>query len=175
MLDVARNENVKLYTYSEVSKISGYIGNFSVEINQRARYVNNDCNGCGACMDVCPAYGYNEFNQGLNPRPAIYISFPQAVPSIAQIDMNQCIKCGLCESVCELEAIDFEQKPQEIKFKVGAIVVATGFDMSKENLSSRWGLNFENVLTALEYERILCASGPFDGHVLRPSDKQEPE
>jgi len=175
MLDVARNENVKLYTYSEVSKISGYIGNFSVEINQRARYVNNDCNGCGACMDVCPAYGYNEFNQGLNPRPAIYISFPQAVPSIAQIDMNQCIKCGLCESVCELEAIDFDQQPEIIKLDVGTIIVATGWDEYIPEDGYLGYNKYDNVITQLQLERILAPNGPTNGHLVRPSDGKEPK
>ena len=105
MLDVARNENIKLFTYAEVTGISGYIGNFNIEITKRPRYVRDVCNGCGACMDVCPAHGHNEFNQNLNSRPAIYVSFAQAVPSIAQIDMTKCIKCQLCQNACELEAM----------------------------------------------------------------------
>jgi len=83
--------------------------------------------------------------------------------------------CGVCEKVCTVEAIDYEQKPQDIEINVGAIVVATGFDMPAEQLSSRWGYRYENVVSALEYERILCASGPFEGHVLRPSDQKEPQ
>jgi heterodisulfide reductase subunit A len=175
MLDVARNENIKLYTYAEVSKISGYIGNFSVEIYQKARYITNDCNGCGACMDVCPAHGHNEFNQYLNPRPAIYISFPQAVPSIAQIDMNKCIKCGLCKNICELDAIDFDQKDEKINIKVGTIIVATGWD---EYIPEDGYLGYkqcENVITQLQLERILAPNGPSGGHLVRPSDGKEPK
>ncbi|MHA2087104.1 MAG: FAD-dependent oxidoreductase, partial [Promethearchaeota archaeon] len=109
-----------------------------------------------------------------------YIPFPQAVPPVYVIDPEICLKltkgvCGVCERVCEAKAIDYEQKPQEIKVNVGAVVVATGFDMPAEKLSPRWGYGYKNVVSALEYERILCASGPFEGHVLRPSDEEEPE
>ncbi|MHA1294497.1 MAG: 4Fe-4S binding protein, partial [Promethearchaeota archaeon] len=105
MLQAARTPNLNLYTYCEVEEVNGFVGNFDIKIKKKARYVKKDCNGCGACMDVCPAYGYDEFNEGLNPRPAIYVAFAQAVPSMAQIDMTRCIKCGLCQNVCELKAI----------------------------------------------------------------------
>jgi len=182
MVEVLRNPNIELLTYHEVQNVSGKPGNFNVTVLKKPRYIDETkCKGCGDCATKCPKIeAPNLFDMNLGKRKSVYIPFPQAVPSVYLIDPEMCLKltrdvCGVCQKVCEAEAIDFEQKPQEIKIKVGAIVVATGFDMSKENLSSRWGLNFENVLTALEYERILCASGPFDGHVLRPSDKQEPE
>jgi len=95
MLQSSRTPNLKLYTYSEVEEVKGFVGNFDVKIRKKARYVNQDCNGCGACMEVCPAYGYNEFNEGTDSRRAIYVSFAQAVPSLAQIDMNRCIRCNL--------------------------------------------------------------------------------
>jgi len=174
MLDVARNDNVKLFTYAEISSISGYIGNFTVEINQKAKYVKNDCNGCGACMDICPAYGHNEFNQGLNSRPAIYVSFPQAVPSIAQIDMNKCIKCDLCKKVCELEVIDFEQQPEKITLKVGTIIVATGWDEYIPDDGYLGYNELDNVITQLQLERILAPNGPTGGHLVRPSDGKVP-
>ena len=182
MVEVLRNPNIELLTYHEVQNVSGKLGNFDVTVLKKPRYVDETkCKGCGDCATKCPKIEVgNIFDMNLGKRKSIYIPFPQAVPPVYVIDSEICLKltkdvCGVCERLCEAEAIDFEQKPQEIKLKVGAIVVATGFDMSKESLSSRWGLNFENVLTALEYERILCASGPFEGHVLRPSDKQEPE
>ena len=99
MLESARTPGLNIYTYSEVEEVSGFVGNFRVKIRKKARYVNNDCNGCGSCFEVCPAYGYDEFNEGMNPRKAIYVSFAQAVPSMAQIDMNRCIRCGLCKEV----------------------------------------------------------------------------
>ena len=182
MVEVLRNPNIELLTYHEVQKVSGKLGNFNVTVLKKPRYIDETkCKGCGDCATKCPKIeAPNLFDMNLGKRKSIYIPFPQSVPSVYLIDPEMCLKltrdvCGVCQKVCEAEAIDFEQKPQEVKLKVGAIVVATGFDMSKEKLSSRWGLNFENVLNALEYERILCASGPFDGHVLRPSDKKEPE
>ncbi|MHA2185101.1 MAG: FAD-dependent oxidoreductase, partial [Promethearchaeota archaeon] len=181
MVEVLRNPNIELLTYHEVKKVSGKAGNFNITVLKKPRYIDETkCKGCGDCATKCPKIeAPNIFDMNLGKRKSVYVPFPQAVPPVYLIDPEMCLKltrdvCGVCEKVCEAEAIDFEQKPQEITFKVGAIIVATGFDMPTENLSSRWGLNYENVLTALEYERILCASGPFNGHVIRPSDKEEP-
>ena len=182
MVEVFRNPNIELLTYHEVKKVSGKPGNFNVTVLKKPRYIDETkCKGCGDCAAKCPKIeAPNVFDMNLGKRKSVYIPFPQAVPPIYLIDPEMCLKftkgvCGVCQKVCKAEAIDYEQEPQDIKLKVGAIVVATGFEMSKENLSSRWGLEYKNVVTALEYERILCASGPFDGHVLRPSDEKEPE
>ena len=182
MVEVFRNPNIELMTYHEVKKVEGEPGNFKVTVLKKPRFVNEDlCKGCGDCASKCPKIeAPNIFDMNLGKRRSIYIPFPQAVPPIYLIDPDMCLKltrdvCGVCQKVCEAEAIDFEQKPQEIELHVGAIVVATGFDMFGEELSSRWGYQYENVVNALEYERILCASGPFGGHVLRPSDEEEPE
>ncbi|MFX1571502.1 MAG: FAD-dependent oxidoreductase [Promethearchaeota archaeon] len=182
MVEVLRNPNIELMTYHEVQKVTGKTGDFNVTVLKKPRYIDESkCKGCGDCASKCPKIeAPNLFDMNLGKRKSIYIPFPQAVPPVYLIDSEMCLKltrdvCGVCQKVCEADAIDFEQKPQEIKLKVGAIVVATGFDMTQEGLSSRWGIYHENVITALEYERILCASGPFDGHVLRPSDKKEPE
>ncbi|MFX0056813.1 MAG: 4Fe-4S binding protein [Candidatus Hodarchaeota archaeon] len=175
MLEAARTPRLNLYTYSEIEDISGFVGNFKVKIRKKARYVNNDCNGCGSCFEVCPAYGYDEFNEGLNPRKAIYISFAQAVPSIAQIDMTRCIKCGLCEGVCEVDAIDFDQQDEIVEIEVGSIAVATGWDEYKPEIGYLGYNVYPNVITQMKLERILAPNGPTVGHLVRPSDGKKPE
>jgi heterodisulfide reductase subunit A len=174
MLEAARTPGLNMYTYSEVEDISGFVGNFKVKIRKKARYVNKDCNGCGACYEICPAYGYDEFNEGMNPRKAIYVSFTQAVPSMAQIDMSRCIKCGLCQRVCELNAIDFEQEDELVNIEVGSIIVATGWD-EYEPEDGYLGYNiYPNVITQMKLERILAPNGPTVGHLVRPSDGERP-
>jgi len=173
MLEVNRNENIHLMTLAEVQKVSGFVGNFEVEVLQHAKYTNQDCNGCGACVDVCPAYGASEFDQNLGPRKAIYIAFAQAVPMIAQIDMDKCIKCGLCTEACELNAINFDDTGKIEKLKVGTIIVATGWDEFREEGYLGYG-KYPNVITQLELERILAPNGPTYGDIIRPSDGKHP-
>ncbi len=182
MVEVFRNPNIELMAYHEVQKVAGKPGDFTVSVLKKPRYIDDTkCKGCGDCAIKCPKIEVpNIFDMNLGKRKSVYIPFPQAVPPVYLIDPELCLKftkgvCGVCEKVCTAEAIDYEQQPKEIELKVGAIVVATGFDMFAEELSSRWGYHYENVVNALEYERILCASGPFGGHVLRPSDQKEPE
>ncbi|MFX1280369.1 MAG: FAD-dependent oxidoreductase [Promethearchaeota archaeon] len=182
MVEVFRNPNIELMTYHEVQKVSGKLGNFEVSILKKPRYIDETkCKGCGECATKCPKIEFpNIFDMNLSKRKSVYIPFPQAVPPVYLIDPELCLKltkgvCGVCEKVCEAEAINYEQKPLEIKINVGAIVAATGFDMYGQELSSRWGYKFKNVVNALEYERMLSASGPFGGHILRPSDGKEPE
>ena len=182
MVEVFRNPNIELMTYHEVKKISGDAGNFTITVLKKPRYLDESkCKGCGDCATKCPKIEVpNLFDMNLGKRKSIYIPFPQAVPPVYLIDPELCLKitkgvCGVCQKICTVEAIDFEQKPKDIIINCGAIVVATGFDMPAERLSSRWGYRYQNVVSALEYERILCASGPFGGHVLRPSDQNEPE
>ncbi|TXT60160.1 MAG: Cytoplasmic heterodisulfide reductase subunit [Promethearchaeota archaeon] len=182
MVEVYRNPNIELLAYHEVKKVEGKAGNFKITVLKKPRYIDETkCKGCGDCAEKCPKIEVpNLFDMNLGKRKSIYIPFPQAVPPVYLIDPELCLKltkgvCGVCNKVCKAEAIDYEQKPRDIILKVGAIVVATGFDMYGKELSSRWGYQFENVVNALEYERILCASGPFGGHVLRPSDHEEPQ
>ena len=174
MLEVQRNKNIHLLTYSEVKNITGYVGNFDVEVIKKPRYTNNKCIGCRACEEVCPAYVASEFDQNLGFRKAIYVAFTQAVPLVAQIDKNKCIDCGLCETACELGAIDRNQQPETITFKVGTIIVATGWDEFRELGYCGYG-TYENVITQLELERILAPNGPTFGHLIRPSDGKHPE
>ncbi|XEO79897.1 H(2)/formate:CoB-CoM heterodisulfide,ferredoxin reductase subunit A [Candidatus Lokiarchaeum ossiferum] len=175
MLEVQRNENIELLTLSEVTKVEGYVGNFEVEILQKARYTNTDCNGCGACFDVCPAVSRSEFDQGLGQRKAIYVAFSQAVPMRAQIDMDACIKCGNCANVCELTAVKFDQEDTLFSVKVGGIIVATGWDEYKPTDGYLGYGKYENVVTQLEFERMLAPNGPVVGHLHRPSDGKPPE
>ncbi|MHA1292463.1 MAG: FAD-dependent oxidoreductase [Promethearchaeota archaeon] len=182
MVEVFRNPNIVLMTFHEVKKVEGDVGNFTVTILKKPRYIDETkCKGCGDCASRCPKIEVpNLFDMNLGKRKSVYIPFPQAVPPVYLIDPEICLKitkgvCGVCQKVCKAEAIDYEQKQQEIKIKVGAIIVASGFDMLGEELSERWGYHYKNVVNALEYERILCASGPFGGHVLRPSDQKEPK
>ncbi len=182
MVEVFRNPNIELMTYHEVKKVSGKPGSFIVTVLKKPRYIDETkCKGCGDCASKCPKIeSPNIFDMNLGKRKSVYIPFPQAVPPIYLIDPDLCLKltkgvCGVCEKVCQAEAIDYEQQPQEINLNVGAIVIATGYDVLGTKLTSRWGYNYKNVVTALEYERMLSASGPFDGHVLRPSNETEPE
>ena len=182
MVEVFRNQNIELMTYHEVFKVTGEPGNFTASILKKPRYIDEEkCKGCGECAVKCPKItAPNPFEMNIGKRKSVYIPFPQAVPPIYLIDDQMCLYltkgvCQICKKTCPADAIDFEQKPQEFDIKIGAVVVATGFEMPAEKLSSRWGYRFQNVVSGLEYERILCASGPFEGHVMRLSDEQEPE
>ncbi|MGZ4903249.1 MAG: 4Fe-4S binding protein [Halobacteriota archaeon] len=180
MVDVERNPNIELMTYSEVEDIGGYIGNFDVTVRKKSRYVYEDkCNGCGKCQEVCPVSRPNEFDLGLQPRKAAYVPFPQAVPLKFTIDMDSCIKCELCkgEDACgELEAIDFDKPDELVNVKVGTIIVATGFDLYNVERKEEWGYKvYDNVVNGLEFERLIGASGPTGGNVVRPSDGKKPK
>ena len=181
MVAIYRNPNIELLTLSEVQRVSGTAGNFKISVLKHPRYVDETkCKGCGDCAAKCPKIETpNLFDMNLGKRKSIYMPFPQATPPVYVIDPELCLYlnrnvCGVCQKVCKGEAIDFEQKPQEIEVNVGAIVVATGFDMLGKELHSKWGYQNKNVVNALEYERILCPTGPFSMQILRPSDEIEP-
>ena len=182
MVDVAQNEKIRIFSYSEVTDVKGFVGNFDVTIKKKARFVNEDiCTGCGACVDKCPHKKVpNEFNLGMDNRRAIYIPFAQAVPKVATIDADYCNmlkngKCGVCAKVCAAGAIDYKQKDEIIEEKYGAIVVATGFNpISMEKFDEFAYNQSKDVITSLEFERLTNAAGPTAGKLLRPSDGKHP-
>ncbi len=182
MVEVGRHPNIKLITYSEIEEVNGYVGNFDVKIRKKAKYVDWDkCNGCGACSQKCPTKIPSEFERFMGKRKSIYTPFPQAVPNKPVIDAEHCLyftkeKCGNCKKVCQLDAIDFEQKDEIIEENVGAIVVATGYDLMKKEELLEYGYGkYEDVIDSLQFERLLSASGPTGGEIERPSDGMVPK
>ncbi|MFA4861789.1 4Fe-4S dicluster domain-containing protein [Methanoregula sp.] len=190
MVDVGRSEKIDLMTWSEVHEVEGYIGNFDVTIRKKARgvmtpkeaeakgIVGGGCNGCGDCETACPVVKPNEFEIGMKPRKAIYVNHPQVVPLIYTIDFDSCVKCGICVTACgpEKRAIDLEMKDEFIKVKVGTVILATGYDIFPIENKLEWGYKrYENVISSLEFERLICASGPTGGHLVRPSDGETPK
>jgi heterodisulfide reductase subunit A len=177
MVDAARHPRINILSYAEVQQVEGYIGNFKVKVLQKPRYVLEDrCNGCGLCVPVCPIEIPNEFEEGIAPRKAIYIPQPQAVPLIYTIDLDNCIECYKCVDACgSLQAIDFSQEPEGIMLDVGTIIVATGFDVFDPTPIEEYGYGqYDNVLTAIELERLHNSTGPTAGRLIRPSDGQIP-
>ena len=183
MVDCAQHEKIDILSYSEVEDVKGFVGNFNVKIRRKARYVDETkCTGCKICMEKCPSKkGLNTFNMGLNTRPAIHIPFAQAIPNVAVIDPEQCIKlktgkCGICQKFCGAGAIDYEQKDTFIERQYGAIVVATGFKpIALDNFNEYGYSENKDVITSLELERLMNAAGPTNGVLLRPSDGEHPK
>ncbi|MGQ9565256.1 MAG: CoB-CoM heterodisulfide reductase HdrA2 [Candidatus Bathyarchaeales archaeon] len=182
MSDVGRHPNITLLTNSEVQDVKGYIGNFKVKVLKKPRYVTEDCSACGDCSKVCPIIMPNEFDVGLAVRHGIYTPFAQAVPSTYIIDMEHCLnkdgvlKCDKCIKACERKAIDFDMKPEMVELEVGTIIVATGADVYDPTSLRNYGYTkFPNVITSLEFERLINAGGPSGGKLLRPSDMKIPE
>jgi len=182
MVELSRHPNITLLSYSEVEEVKGYIGNYDVKVRRKARYVHEDkCVGCGVCVDACPVKVDNEFDFGFGQRKAIYVPFPQAVPLKYTIDKEHCLhfksgKCLLCTKACANKAIDHKMQDETVSLKVGTIIVATGFETympMKKGVYKYW--EFDNVITALELERLLNASGPTGGHLVRPSDGMPPK
>jgi len=176
LVGAGRHPNIELITNAKLEEVEGEAGNFKVRIIKRPRYVNEEkCNGCGVCAQHCPVEVPNEFDERLGVRKAIYVPFPQAVPLKYAIDEENCLKCELCMNVCKAGAVDFSQKPEVLNLKVGAIILAPGFEEFDPRLKSMYGYGrCPNVVSSIEFERILSASGPNGGRVLRPSDGTVP-
>jgi heterodisulfide reductase subunit A len=182
MVSVGRHQNIHLLAYSEVEAVSGYVGNFQVRVRKKARYVVDElCTGCGTCAEKCPWKKIpSEFDMGLGQRPAIYFPFPQAVPRLPVIDVKNCAyfqrgKCRACEKFCPRGAIDFEQGDQLLEISAGTIVLATGFKDHDPYGDPRYGYGvLDNVLTGMEFERLVNSGGPTNGQV-RLKDGRKPE
>jgi len=190
MVDVGRHPNIELMTYTEVENVEGYIGNFTITLRKKARgvltpteaeargIVGGGCNGCGDCAEVCPVIKPNPFELGMAPRKAIYIYHPQVNPLLYTVDFDSCIKCGLCVTACgeEKKAIDLDMVDTFEQVKVGTCILAIGYDLIPIEGKKEWGYKrFDNVITGLEFERLICASGPTGGKLIRPSDGQIPK
>ncbi|MFX1484364.1 MAG: FAD-dependent oxidoreductase [Promethearchaeota archaeon] len=175
--EVSRHPNIKLLTYSEVKGITGEAGDFRVRVLKKARKViESKCSGCGECVPHCPVQVRNAFDQNLGFRKAIYIGFPQSTPLVYTIDADNCIKCEMCVKSCDREAIDLSMEDEEIEIPVGAIVIATGYELFDVSQYHRLGYGrFKNVINALEYERIINAAGPTGGNLMRLSDGKIPK
>jgi heterodisulfide reductase subunit A len=181
LVAAARHNNITLITNAEVSSVSGEAGDFTVKVNKYPRYIHEDkCVGCGECAIKCPIKIPSEFDLGLGIRKAIFLPFPQAVPMVYCIDEKNCLylnkgKCGVCAKICKADAIDYEQQPEQISLDIGAIIVSTGYEQFDPSILAELGYSKnKNVITGLEFERLLNASGPTGGKILRPFDEKIP-
>jgi len=177
MIEAGQHANIKLLTYSEVLSVEGEVGNFKAKIKKKARSVDEEkCTGCGICIEKCPWKADSEFDAGMGKRKAIYLPFPQAIPKVPVIDREHCAyflkgKCRACERFCEAGAINYDQEDEIIEVEARAIILATGFDLYDPTPLREYGYGrIQNVITAMEYERLSSASGPTAGELKRPSD-----
>ena len=182
LIGCASHPNIRIITLAELIRLEGSVGNFTAVIKKHPRYVDpNKCVGCGICAQKCPVKVDDEYNEGLQSRKAIYLLYPQAVPLVYAIDRDHCIyfkkgRCRACEKFCKNNAIDFTQTEEEVSLKVGSVILSSGLDLFKAEKAAEYGYGrYENVITSMEFERYLSATGPTDGHIVRPSDKTVPE
>jgi len=177
LVSTGRHHNIELITNAEIDKVEGKEGNFRVSIRRRPRYINEEkCTGCGLCTQYCPVEAVDEYNKGLSERKSIYVRYPQAVPLVFTIDRDKCIGCGLCDEMCEANAIEYDQQDKVDELEVGSIILAPGFEEFNPEIKKQYGYGrYSNILTSTEFERILSASGPFRGKIIRPSDGEIPK
>ncbi|NOY70355.1 MAG: CoB--CoM heterodisulfide reductase iron-sulfur subunit A family protein [Deltaproteobacteria bacterium] len=182
MVDVGKHRNIDMHTLAEVVSVSGEPGDFTVKVRLKPRYVDPEkCTGCGTCEEKCPKKVDSEFEQGLSVRKAIFSLFPQALPNTRAIDRQNCIyfqkgRCKVCEKVCKADAINWEDTGEEFELNVGAIILSPGLNRYDPEVRQELGFGrWPNVVTSIQFERILSASGPYQGTVMRPGDKKHPE
>jgi len=182
MVDCARHPNITIHTLSEVQSVSGEVGDFTVRVFKKSRYVDESaCTACGDCAQVCPIVKRDEFQMGLLTRRAIYIPFAQAIPQSYLVNRDDClgddpIVCGRCIEACRKQCIDFDMQDKVIELPVASIVLAVGMETFDPVALTEYGYTrYENVITGLEFERLICASGPSGGHLIRLTDRKEPK
>jgi heterodisulfide reductase subunit A len=182
MMDAGRHPRIELLVNTEVEDITGFVGNYRAQLRRKAQYVDAaECTSCGDCGDVCPVVVPDEYQQGFSSRKAIYLPFPQAVPSSYYLDADNClgfnpIACGKCLEVCDKKCINFDVEDEILDVEVGSVIVATGMEPYDPRPNDEYGYTrFDNVITAMEFERLICAGGPTEGELVRPSDRQIPE
>jgi heterodisulfide reductase subunit A len=177
LVECGRHLNIEKITNARVKSLAGEAGNFQVTVVERSRYVDLDkCTGCGVCAESCPVGARDAYNEQLGDRAGIYMNYPQAVPRAYIIDKDKCIGCGLCENLCLANAVKYTDSDKEMTLNVGAIILSPGFEEFEPSVRNEYGYGkFSNVVTSIEFERILSASGPYKGHVLRPSDGDIPK
>jgi heterodisulfide reductase subunit A len=177
LVGTGRHPNIEIVTCADINKVEGDAGNFTVTVNKRPRYINEEkCTGCGLCAQYCPREALSEFDRETMIRNAVYVPYPQSVPLVYSIDKDKCIGCGLCEQYCKAGAIEYDQNDEERELNVGSIILCPGFETFVPDVKKEYGYtDFPNVITSIEYERVLSASGPYMGHVLRPSDAKIPK
>ena len=182
MMDAGRHSKIKLLTYSEIENISGYVGNFHVRVRKKARYVDeSECTACDECAKVCPVVVPDEHQLGLASRKAVYMPFPQAVPSSYMIDMENClgtnpIACGKCIDACDKKCIDYDMQDEIVEFDVGVVIVATGMDVYNPAILDEYGYTkHQNVITSMEFEILTGPGGVTFGELVRPTDGKVPK
>jgi heterodisulfide reductase subunit A2 len=180
MVEVGRHPNIEVLSYTEVDRVEGEAGDFTVSLTKKPRYVIEDkCTGCTTCVEYCPVKYPDKYNQDISMNKAIHIYFAQAIPLITYVD-ESCLylkeeKCKICEAVCKNKAIDLTQQPEKVEIKVGAIILSAGIEPYDAKLKAeyRYG-QYANVVTSMDYERLECSTGPYEGEILRASDKKHP-
>ncbi len=177
LVECGRHLNIRIITHAEVEALEGEPGHFTVTVTKRPRYIRLDkCTGCGECAKHCPVSAIDTYNERMSKRAAIFIKYPQAIPKVYLIDREVCIGCGLCERVCLAKAVNYEEVQTQEKIEVGSIILAPGYEVFDARLRQEFGYGvYPNVVSSIEFERLLSATGPHRGHLLRPSDGTIPE